>query len=134
MSPLWLADAAAMSRSGTKPLLTDPISFRQGLVDRLPPNPYSWLQRKPTRAQILKRDKEYLDPEHLALPRMKEPYEAVNKWSTEKKERHLRGLDWLIAHSEDRSNREYVLFRRWRLCYAHILIGVSDAIGKYQGL
>jgi hypothetical protein len=106
MSPLWLADAAAMSRSGTNPLLADPISFRQALADRLPPNPYSWLQRKPTRAQILKRDHEYLDPEHLALPRMQKPYQDINKWSTEKRERHIRGLDWLLAHADGRLSRE----------------------------
>lgn len=112
MCPLWLADIESMSTWGDVNSVVgfnadgDAHSYGQGLVDRLSSNPYSWFQAGPTRVQVLEVDKQYLDPEHLLLPRMKAPYPDIRKWSTDKKERHLRGLDWLIANSDDRLRRE----------------------------
>lgn len=106
--PLCLADVAPISNwgfnSSSSGLATshDGRVLRQGLVDCLSLKPCSWFDIAPTRSQLLETDEEYLDPEHMALPRMVEPYPDINNWSMEKKERTMSGLDWLIAHYDER--------------------------------
>jgi hypothetical protein len=38
----------------------------------------------------------------LALPRLREPYPNIDEWSIEKKQKTLQGLEWLLAHYNDR--------------------------------
>lgn len=61
---------------------------------------------RPNQTDGVKEDEAYLDPEHLKLPRRKDPYIDINQWPKEKKERAVRGLDWLIAHVNDRWSLE----------------------------
>jgi hypothetical protein len=85
---------------------TETSSIPQEVPGRLSAGQIPLDKSKPTRAQILRTDRQYLDPEHLVLPRMLDPYPDIVKWPMSKKESHLRGLDWLIAHASDRWDSE----------------------------
>lgn len=63
-----------------------------------------WLFQDTSEAKELfvEMDEEYLEAEHLALPRLNEPYPNIDEWSMEKKRKTLKGLEWLLKHYEDR--------------------------------
>lgn len=54
-------------------------NVRQEVPESISPIRQSSAQSKPMRAQILEAEQQYLDPEHLVLPRMQEPYPDLNK-------------------------------------------------------
>ena len=90
---------------GNGPLLeADSRSFHLRVMDCLSFKECPWLfgDAAVTRAQVIAMDEQYLEPEHLALPRLAEPYPDLATWSDEKKQKNLRGLDWLIEHYNER--------------------------------
>lgn len=64
--------------------------------------PWLFHDTSDTKSIGLSMDEEYLEPEHLALPRLNEPYPNIDEWSIEKKQKTLKGLEWLLAHYNDR--------------------------------
>jgi hypothetical protein len=90
---------------GNSPSLeADSRGFHLRVMDCLSFKDCPWLfgDAAPTRAQTIAADEEYLEPEHLALPRKAEPYPILEEWPIEKKEKALRGLDWLIKNYNER--------------------------------
>lgn len=120
---IWLF-ISSISRVADIPSVSDPVftnctvsirasvdvsrNFRLRLMDCLSFKDCPWLFRDASDVRDLpvEMDEEYLEPEHLALPRSNEPYSNIDKWSTEKKRKTLDGLEWLLQHYNDRWHPE----------------------------
>ena len=99
-----MASVSDFVKSNGSFLEADSRSFHLRVMDCLSFRDCPWLfgQTAATRAQMIAMDEQYLEPEHLALPRLAEPYPNLDSWSNERKEKTLRGLDWLIEHYDER--------------------------------
>ncbi|KAJ9091212.1 hypothetical protein QFC19_009208 [Naganishia cerealis] len=96
-----------ISNNGTSPKIkgiTGGQGFRHRFMNFVSLKYCAWLfdNVEASRNPILKAEAVHLEPEHLALPLLRNPYPDYSKWSVEEKAKALKGLDWLIDHYDAR--------------------------------